>query len=488
MRSIPSGIVGQAYAASDPDQDAQELINWFVEKSTDDKSKEPGALLAAPGLLKVAQGSGECRGAWSLPGGKQCLWVTGSVVYLMTVATNAGTSPATFTLTQVGTTNSVSGPVSIRDNGTVAVLVDGTQAGYVYNIATSAYKQIVDPGFYGSDRVSFIDGWFVFNRPGTQQFYTSPLYWNGTTAFSASYFASKDSSTDLLVTHIESLRELWLMGERTTEVWYDAGNANFPFSRLQGVSLQIGCSAAHSLCRFGKGLIWLAKSERGENVVVQSEGYQYEAITSPAVSKAIGSYAKVSDAIGYTYAEDGHSFYVLTFPTADVTWVYDAQTHEWHKRASFDPTTGLFHRQRGNCFVNFQDQRLVGDYSNGQIYRYSRSIYTDGDYPLVSLRRSPHIWDGGRERLFHAQLQIQFRAGVGLATEQGSAPLAMLRWSDDSGFTWSNYYTASVGLIGETKNRAIWRRLGQSRDRIYEVSMSDPVARDIVGATLWIDA
>ena len=60
----------------------------------------------------------------------------------------------------------------------------------------------------------------------------------------------------------------------------------------------------------------------------------------------------------------------------------------------------------------------------------------------------------------------------------------MLRWSNDGGSTWSKYYTVSIGQQGKYKNRAIWRRLGMARDRVFEVSITDPVNAVIIGANL----
>jgi len=60
----------------------------------------------------------------------------------------------------------------------------------------------------------------------------------------------------------------------------------------------------------------------------------------------------------------------------------------------------------------------------------------------------------------------------------------MLRWSDDCGETWSNQLTASMGKVGEYKKRVKFFRLGQARDRIFEISISDPVKRVITGANL----
>jgi hypothetical protein len=60
----------------------------------------------------------------------------------------------------------------------------------------------------------------------------------------------------------------------------------------------------------------------------------------------------------------------------------------------------------------------------------------------------------------------------------------MLRWSNDGGSTWSNEHWVSVGQQGKYKNRAIWRRLGQARDRVFEVVVTDPVKMVIVSANL----
>ena len=87
----------------------------------------------------------------------------------------------------------------------------------------------------------------------------------------------------------------------------------------------------------------------------------------------------------------------------------------------------------------------------------------------------------------HHSLQLDLETGGGLNTGQGSDPQVMLRWSDDGGHTWSNEHWVSVGKIGQYGHRAIWRRLGMTtklRDRVYEVSMTDPVKTAIVGAEL----
>ena len=92
------------------------------------------------------------------------------------------------------------------------------------------------------------------------------------------------------------------------------------------------------------------------------------------------------------------------------------------------------------------------------------------------------------QRQYFDELQIQFQPGVGLNvspdTDPSYNPQAMLRWSSDGGSTWSSEHWTSIGKVGEYNNRAIWRRLGWGRDRVFEVSISAPVKAVIISANL----
>jgi hypothetical protein len=426
------------------------------------------------------------RGLWELPNDQTALAVIGNTCYLVTVATPAtATSFPTLALTSVGTLLTNLGPVHIRDNniGGYAVIVDGPY-GYLYNISTQAFSQITDPAFLGADTVAFIDGWWIFNQPGTQTFYTNGVQYGIT--FNATNFALKDSSADNLVAVMENKEQLWLIGDKTTEIWYDAGGQYFAFQRLVGTPIQAGCKAKHSVARFGtEGLIWFGRSERGENVILLSSGFSVNVVSTPAFSTELAQYPITSDAIGYTYQEDTHEFYVLTFPTADVTWCYDSQSQLLHKRLSYDPYLAKFHRHRSNCFMNFQGMRIVGDYQCGSIYQLTRNAFTDSGWPILAKRRSPHIWDKGqRGRVFMANLQLDFVPGVGNASGLGSNPQASIAISRDGGKTFGQRWSAPIGQIGQYKTRTMWRKLAFGRDNVVDLEVIDPVKRDLIGVTL----
>lgn len=372
---------------------------------------------------------------------------------------------------------------------TMTANATGLAASDTISLSIPTFGRITDPGFpTAPSRLAFIEGWLIVNQVGTRTFQT-----NGPTAYTmtwpGSFFALKDSSTDNLVTLYENNRELWLVGERTSEVWYNAGGATFAFQRIPGIGPQVGTSAQHSITRLGPQLAFLGKNEQGENMVLMTNQYAFERISTHAIEHAISQYPQVSDAISYAYEEEGHVFLMLIFPTADVCWCFDATSRMWHQRLSYNSSTGQFHRHLSNCFVNLQDLRLVGDYQSGAVYQMSRNFYSDNGAVLKCQRRAPHVWSKeNRKRVFQSSMQIEFTPGVGLQTGQGSNPQAMLRWSDDGGFTWSNEHWATIGAVGRTRNRAMWRRLGHARDRVYELNYTDPTVRDIIGATLFAEA
>ena len=333
-----------------------------------------------------------------------------------------------------------------------------------------------DGPFTGADVVDVVDNYFVYNRPNTQQWgSSSPL-----SPISPSLsFSSKDGAPDDLVSMIVDHREVYLLGESSSEVWVDSGLFPFAFQRIPGTSTQHGIAAKFSVARLGNSFAYLSKNIRGDGQVMMMQGYTPTRISTHAVEYSIeGGY--IADARAWTYLIEGHEVYVVSFPTLDLTWAYDIASGMWHKWLWVD-NQNVFHRHRGNCHSHFQGMNLVGDHTNGQIYMLDPNNYTDNGEEIRRIRRAPHLISD-YQRQYFSELQIHFQPGVGLP--DGSSPQAMLRWSDDGGSTWSNEHWASIGVQGAYKNRAIWRRLGQSRDRIFEVVVTDPINAVITAANL----
>jgi hypothetical protein len=367
---------------------------------------------------------------------------------------------------------------TVSASQTVASTAMNTSAGQtMYGLNWSVLPS-TDGAFSSATSVDIVDNYFVYNRPDTQQFGASAALSPISPALS---FGSKDGAPDDLVSLIVDHREVYLLGEVSSEVWIDAGTSPFPFQRIPGTSTQHGIAAAFSVARLGNSFAYLSRNIRGQAQIVQMNGYVPTRISTHAVENSLTNQV-VSNAVAWTYQLEGHEVYVISFPSINLTWAYDVASGMWHKWL-YTNNLGQYERARGNCCVEFQGLVMVGDYANGKIYKLDKLNYTDDGQHVRRLRRAPHLV-ADFQREYFDELQIQFQPGVGLSTGQGENPQAMLRWSDNGGSTWSNEHWTTIGLIGKYANRAIWRRLGTARDRVFEVSISDPVKAVIISANL----
>jgi len=407
--------------------------------------------------------------------------VTSGTLYVGQTIQGTGVTALTI-ITALGTGSGGTGTYTVSTSQTVASTT-------LYGLNFSQMPTS-DGAFTGGTNVDIVDNYFVYNRPSTQQFgcsnVLSPI--SGNTNFS-----SKDGAPDNLVTLIVDHREIYLLGETSSEVWVDQGTSPFPFTRIPGTSTQHGIVTPFSVARLGNSFAYLSKNNRGTAMIVQMNGYIPQRISTHAVENSLTGQT-ITDAVAWTYQLEGHEVYVISFPSINLTWCYDVATGMWHKWL-YTNDKGQYERCRGNCAAVFQGYVLVGDYANGKIYRLDRSIYTDDGQYVKRIRRAPHLTTD-LQRQYFEELQIQFQPGVGLSgittplnqEVVGADPQAMLRWSSDGGSTWSNEHWTSIGQIGKYTNRAIWRRLGWSRDRIFEVTVTDPVKAVIVSANLKMTA
>ena len=466
-------ILGSAYVARSVNAADARMVNLFPE-IVPEAGKEPAFLSRAPGLRQLASvGLGPIRGLWAFNG--YMYVVSRDKLYKVDTSYN---------VTTIGTVSGTSGQVSMADNGT-QLFVACNGPSYIYNATTDVFAQITDADFPGAGTVGFLDGYFVFNEPNSQRIWVTALL-DGSSVDPLD-FASAEGAPDGVVGIMVDHRQLWVLGTNSVEVWYNSGNADFPLSRIEGAFNELGCVAAYSIAKMDNSIFWLGQDARGQGIVYRANGYTGQRISTHAIEWQIQSYVTISDAIGYTYQQDGHSFYVLTFPTANKTWVYDAATQAWHERAGF--SAGEFTRHRSNCQVFFNDEVIVGDYENANIYAFDLEDYSDNGATQKWLRSWRALPQGQNNLKRTAQhtLQLDCESGVGLNLGQGSDPQVMLRWSDDGGHTWSSEHWVSIGKIGQYGRRVIWRRLGMTqklRDRVYEISMTDPVKIAIMGAEL----
>lgn len=466
-------LLGAHIDSDIPEQNPRQLVNWFLEEDSLGGSF-PFIAKPTPGLSVFGTISATVIRA---------LFTHKEIVYA--VADNKFYSiDSAGVETERGTLLTSTGRVSIAAIDGEIMLVDGSK-GYTYVIATTTFAQITDVDFPSSvDFVTAQDGYFIIVKPSSGRFHISAL--NDGQTWAALDFATAEGSPDNLVACISDRREVWLLGERTTEIWANTGGT-FPFTRISGVFIQHGIAAKHTLAQGDNTLFWLAKNNSGQSTVVRTDGLNATIISNRGITDEIDEMTTVDDAFAYVYQQSGHEFYVLTFPTENKTFCYDASTAQWHRRTSYGTVSQTYDRHRSNCMAFAYGKILVGGYNDGNIYSFSQTTYTDnGTHILRKLVTGPLFNDN--KWLTAHNLEINFKKGVGLVSGQGSDPQAMLRISKDGGRTWSNSLWRSPGSIGSYTANALWNRLGSTKNAfVFELTATDPVEWVILGATADIE-
>jgi len=483
MAKLP--LIGGAYSPRSIIANCQRCINLYPEINTRD-APAPMTHYQRPGLKPLAQGpNAPVRALYRASNGNGYA-VIGNSVFAVTPTWQLQL------LGQIapGRTN----PANFIDNGTFAIVVDGSPNGWAINLSNNAFAQLEDPTglFRGATRGDYIDSFLLFNVPGgTSNEWISSL--SGTITFDPTYFAFKTAYPDPLQTLIVNNHEILLIGQLKTEVWYNGGLATFPFLMIQGVYHEHGTVARYSVASSDISVFCLGLDLQGQGVVWRFIGYDSIRISNHALEYQIRKMAAtvgIEDAIGYVYQVDGHYFYVLHFPKGDQTWVYDDTIKDpmtaWHQEGWSDPITGFLHRHRGNCHAFFNGTNVVGDWQNGTLYAMDLDTYTDtvnGEVCSIQwLRTFPHIGAGevefgpyGKRPIPADGRRIQFTAfmldlecGMAPLGANGESPRVAVRYSDDRGRTWSHDTMQPGGEIGQYLTWPTWRGLGIARDRVFE--------------------
>lgn len=453
----------QSYQSKSLPLSAQRCVNAYAEREPPD-AKSDVAVFGLHGLTNFATcGTGPVRG----------FCVMGGLLYVVSGTTLYSVSSAGVA-TVLGGAVSGSNQVCMVSNGTQVLILNGTY-GYVYTSA-SGFQVITSSNFHASSQGTFFDNYFVLAWDGTNKFFISGSL-DGT-SYSGTDFASAEVSPDYVLAIINQQENLLIFGQTTIETWYDAGAVNFPFQRIDGGTVERGCAAPLTPVKEDNSVFFL-----GDDLVFyRLDGTIPRRISTHAIEDAWQQYSIVSNAFTFSYTFEGHKFIVLQFPTANATWVYDISTGLWHERESWDQNNNSYGRWRGSCSAHIYNKILIGDLYSGQIGYIDNSVNTEFGNTIRALMVAPVV-HSDRKRVFFSRFELDIEQGVGNANEPGSNPQIMLDWSDDGGRIFTNpQLWHGMGKIGAYRTRVFWRRLGQSRNRMYRVQISDPVRRTIISA------
>lgn len=466
-------LFGIGLQGKSPVVSSQKRLNCYyeyqpVEIGGEDRTKV--AVYGTSGLtLFVNLGAAPNRGMWQL--GNFMYVVQGGNLWQIN---NAGT------FSSRGTLSTTTGRVSITDDGVHLLIVDGTW-GYAFNTGTNVFTRsdaFTGPTNFPANPTvcTFLATRFIVNNNNTGYFYISAA--NDPTTWATGNSAALQSNPFNISALIADHGQLVLFSNNTTEFWAPVGATDFPFASIGATTTEWGIAATWSLTKYNDSLIFLARNTLGEVSVATMSNNTIVPIPIFEWASVINGYSAVADATGFAYLLGNHPMYQINFPSAGYSWLYDASTGLPSQLQSNGIT-----RHRADMFTNFLNTKKVGDYNNGNIYTLDTTAFTDNGDPILFQLVGKHVFKENK-KISVARVQIDMETGVGATSGQGSNPQAMLRVSKDGGRVYGQDRWTSFGALGAYTSRAIWRRWGGGFDFVFDLRITDPVKRVIVGADM----
>ena len=365
------GFVGATYQSQSLNTDAQDAIELMVETDESGSGKSAASLVNTPGLAPwcglTINGklTSATRGAIAI----NALGVT-RVFFVADGQLFEVFADKSF-IARGGVANDEQ-PSSLACSPLQVMVASGGNA-YVYDLTANTLTAIAALAGIPIVQVGYSDGFFQALQKNSQTFYVSaPVTEGGATSWDLTNFGTVSVFPDTVLAMLVDHREVWLFGATRSTAYYDSGGANFPYDVVPGGFLELGIAAPASAVRADNSPFWIGADERGGGIAWRATGYQPQRVSTHAVEAAWNNYPTIADAVGYSYQEGGHTFVQWTFPSANVTWVYDVAAppgSQWHKRAFWDAKDGVYTAHRSICHVYAWGKHLVGDWATGNVYQ-----------------------------------------------------------------------------------------------------------------------
>jgi hypothetical protein len=478
------------YTSQSPTASDEECVNLLPETVESQMGASAMTLYSTPGLSQFNNpGGNQTRGNYTITTGPsvgRTFKVVDALLY--EEFANGTTNP-------LGNVGNDGNPVSFNACPQQLVVVSAGNL-YSYQLATQqvpniiagTFTFVVGPWLPASvTEIMYIDGFFFLLVAGSQTVYSSNLF--DATTWPALAIKVINTFADNVIGMQSDHRFLWLFGAKETEIDYDAGAFPFPLQAMPSGFIEQGLAAQFSVVQLDNAIFLIgARNDLGQAIAYRTNGFAFQRISTHAVEYAWQKYPKISDAVAFAYQENGHSFWVITFPSAQATWAYDTATQLWHKRGFWNQQLGAYQAALPICHTYAFGKHLVGDRTSGRTFQMSSPVQAGGGWNFVTdngalirrLRRAPHInVEHSWQR--YSSLEIYLETGLGPepplldGTGEPIGPQLMLRCSRDGGHTWGTTRTADCGQAGNYLQRAVFRRLGRARDMVFELTFTDPV-------------
>ena len=447
MRRIP--FPTESYQHSSPPLSAKRLVNYYAEEAPTD-ARSQVVLMPTQGLVTWHNlDNGPIKAMNSdLPG--RIYVVSGDRFYRITDGT---------TFEDLGSVGLSMPDVNGLDTyiPTIAVGPTAVVVCVPPNVWTADHTGPINQlgGTFpaeGASSVTYLDGYFVFTQAGHGgPFFICRLL--DPTDFDALDFAYADAFPNDVRRVVTHRGELWFLGFSGFEVWYDSGDADFPFRRRAGGVTKHG-TATHKSMAMGDDSVWWFGIDGN---IYRSNGYAAVRVSTHAIEKIIEGLSFSTLVSALTYTQDGHLFYVMNFTGRSLA--YDVATKQWADRVSGADGS----RWRCNAVAGNMITPIFGDSLSGQLMLMAPGI-TELGVGILRQVTMPPLW-AGTSRAFCHRLEIEMEVPAALLS-------VLVEWSDDGGTTWKGHRVIDVSAITAARRRVVTTRLGSFHERTFRLTMN----------------
>lgn len=476
------GLIGPSYIAQSSNFSRESAVNLYcepIESPNPGKGGSKMMMVKIPGLAVTHELPDSPLRCLYSGDGLRVFAVSGATLYELF---------ADGTYTALGAVERATSPAQIFSNGTQLFVVSGS-SGYIAD--GTSVEHVVDCCQGG-----YIDGYFLAldgARPGESKTFRISALLDGK-RWDALEFANVDQTPDNVQAMFVDHRQVLFLKQQTAETYWDSGDVDFPITPVQGSMAEQGTIAPWSPQRIDNTVMFLGGDERGAGVVWRMQGYTPVRVSNYAVENMIQDITRaglpINDAVGMSDQQQGHAFYHLSFPSANLTLTYDCSTGLWHRRASWYAIPGEWrcHKARYHCYALGKHYVGGGD-GTGTVYQQSTAFQDDAGEVLRWVRVTPTLADASNKKLFFSNMFLDFQVGVGTDTlldgdGNPRQPQIIVRYSNDGGNTWGAEQLLALGKIGEYSQRVRQLLCGSARSRVIEISGSDPVQIAIAEGTI----
>lgn len=461
MAVVPVQILGPTYPARSVQFSSQATKNMYAE--IEPSGRNAAAYMPWPGTVEFGVNGGADRGQYVF---QQVLYkVNGTTLY--SVDSDGAFTP-------IGPIGGLDRCVFADDGDKMIIVTNGLV--YLFDGALST---ITDPLLVNPQSVTVLNKQAIYDTGVGGQFAVANV--GDPATLSAANTAIAESNGDALLRCYSFGQRVYFMGLETIEPWYNSGVGNPPFERIDTGIIQIGLGALHSVSNTDNFVYFL-----GDDLnIYQMRSNQVDVVSNNAIAGEIQSFTRTDDAIGYDFDFQGQNFYVITFPSEDITYVYSEQIGEWSVLESFGG------RYIGQGYSRVYDKHILADRRSGGLVAWDFDVFTDVGETIIRSRTSKVVSGEAvnkpRARLIMRWVEFLVQTGLGLPDGQGSNPKLMVDMSFDGGHTFEKQRFIPIGRGGQFTGRVRADNMDSFYDAVFRVSFSDPVFFSLQGASIEVD-